>query len=81
MPAYLTRDGGGPPEATRNELLLREAVDRLRHQLDAARQVMGPLRQIIDAYKDLPATAWPPGLVAATLALATFEQLTKETTP
>jgi hypothetical protein len=30
---------GNPPEATRNEVLLREAVDRLRAQLDAARQL------------------------------------------
>jgi hypothetical protein len=35
---------GQPPPATRNEVLLRGAVDRLRAQLDAARQVVDAAR-------------------------------------
>lgn len=44
MAAHLTRDGGGPPPSSRNEVLLREAVDRLRLQLDAARAAVEALR-------------------------------------
>lgn len=40
MAAHLTRDPSGPPPPGRNEVLLREAIDRLRLQLDAAREVV-----------------------------------------
>jgi hypothetical protein len=37
---HLLGPAGAPPPPSRNEVLLREAVDRLRVQLDAARQVI-----------------------------------------
>jgi len=43
---HVLGNAGGPPPATRNETLLREAVDRLRRELDAARKVIGPAAAI-----------------------------------
>lgn len=37
MPPHLSPLGSGPPPATRNERLLRGAVDRLRAELDECR--------------------------------------------
>ncbi len=50
-------DGPAPP--TRNELLLREAVDRLRTQLDAAREELRWANDLLDRY-GAPKTIYNP---------------------
>jgi hypothetical protein len=65
---------GNPPEATRNEVLLREAVDRLRAQLDAAREVVAFTR---DALPEI----WVGDTRARGRAvLAAYDKIVKELT-
>lgn len=52
MPQVLGPAGAAPPP-TRNEVLLREAVDRLRLQLDAAREVSVELEPILQWMRPL----------------------------
>ena len=50
MPAHLTRDGGAPAEPTRTELLLQAENERLRTQLDAAREELRWANDLLDRY-------------------------------
>lgn len=70
MAAHLTRDGGGPPPPTRNEVLLREAIDRLRLQLDTAREVVEATRE---AGHGPTALHWNPQCVQCQ-AIATYDK-------
>jgi hypothetical protein len=47
---------GGPPPATRNEILLREAVDRLRAQLDECRELLRQSTQVASCDNDQQCT-------------------------
>jgi hypothetical protein len=67
---HLLGPAGSPLPPSRNELLLREEVDRLRTQLDAARVFIETARPNVG---DLP--------YAAQRAFAVYDQLTKELDP
>jgi hypothetical protein len=47
---HVLGNAGGPPPPTRNETLLREAVDRLRAELDGCRKTIEELRPFIDQH-------------------------------
>jgi hypothetical protein len=89
MPQVLGPVGGGPPEVTRNELKLREAVDRLRAQLDAAREVNGKFKDALERTRDnfvravqgLPVRDMTETLAEVDAVLAAYDKLTEETTP
>jgi hypothetical protein len=62
---HLIGPAGAPLPPTRNELKLREEVDRLHAQLDAARQVIEAVRRT--------------DYIGAHRAVDAYDQLTKET--
>lgn len=49
MAAHLTRDADGPPPPGRNEMLLRETVDRLRGELAEAKEEIDALDRLRNA--------------------------------
>jgi hypothetical protein len=69
---HLMGPAGNPLPPSRNEVLLREEVDRLRAQLDAARQVIALARR--------PPT-FNTNTRAYVAALDAYDKLTEETTP
>jgi hypothetical protein len=77
---HVLGNAGGPPPATRNEILLREAVDRLRAELDAARQAVSRLRDAVEILRHhgspyrWHAAAWNQGLLIADRAGETYDK-------
>jgi hypothetical protein len=62
---HVLGNAGGPPPPTRNETLLREAVDRLRAELDECRSVINHISVLLDTS--------PIGPTRADLAVLAFE--------
>jgi hypothetical protein len=59
---HVLGNAGGPPPATRNEILLREAVDRLRVELDECRSVINHISVLLDTSPIGPTRADLAGL-------------------
>lgn len=76
LDAALQKVNEGYPRTKRDHLvwLIVDLVAELR----AAREVIEPLQEIVNAYKTLPVDAWPAGLVAAALALGNYHLVTGE---
>jgi NAD(P)H-dependent FMN reductase len=76
---HLLGPAGSPLPPSRNEVLLREALDRLRAQLDAARQVINVGRSHVRAEEldsSMAAATWSD----LRDAIAAYDKVVKELT-